>query len=1045
MCRFNKTTNSKSAYVRNVDADEGDDEDNALFLGSLEQSIKTPKNIWIISLKTMDHVIDCQIDTGAQANVMSLYQFNQIRCSSVQLTSSSTRVMTFSGEQLPVIGCSMLDCLYKDKQYSILFHVLDLKCHAVLGLDPCIKLKLINKVDEIRLACINKSNSKFSAYSKNVLDINSSKSVSCKSILENYSEVFSGLGLLKNICHLKLQTNITPTIDCPRKIPFALKDLLKEELDRMENLKVILKFEKPTEWVNSIVLVKKANGKLRVCLDPRNLNKAILRAHFVFPNIDEIKSKLSGSKYFSTLDANSGFWVIPLDDESSKLCLFITPFGRYRFLRLPFGINAAPEIFHAEMIKHFSDIDGVEIYIDDFFLHAATLEEHNIILQKVLKRAREIGLKFNKEKSKICLNEVKFIGYIFNQHGVRPDDSKVKAICEMSRPTSVSELQRFLGMVTYLGSFVKDLSVQHINLRQLLKKEVACHWTDAHEKEFNMHKTLISTVPILTFYDPNKIITLSVDASKGVVGAVISHDNSPIAYTSATLTSSQQNYAQIEKELFAILFGCIKFHQYIYGKRVIVETDHKPLVPLFTRALYKVPARLQRFMLRLQSYDLQVVYKPGKYMYTADTLSRAPLSEKTLTEFDNDLTLHCNLLISMLSVSQERLQKIKEASNNDDILSKECMTYYKIKDDLHVIDDILLKSNRIVIPSSMRKEVLKLIHEGHLGIQRCQSLAKDIVFWPNINNYIQNIVTDCETCMRHRSSQPKEPLQPHEIQPIPWYKVGTDLFEFNKQIYLLVVDYWSKYIEIENLNFGYSSQFVISKLKAIFARHGIPQIMISDNDWQIEHITSSPYLPRSNGLAERSIQTIKKLLIKCKESGTDPYVSLLHYRTISKGNLPSPSELLMSRKLRTKIPAMSENYLPKSIDYQEVEKELKNNNEKSKALYDKTSKSLKPLNKGQKVHYKKTPTSYWTPGIVINKCQEPKSYVIEDNQGNTYRRNRQHIMETKSEIVSNPTPAVNEVEETSPTEEILPSSSTTRFGRKTTPPKRFTYPRDHIK
>ncbi|XP_055911526.1 uncharacterized protein K02A2.6-like [Eupeodes corollae] len=950
MCRFNKTTNSKSAYVRNVDADEGDGEDNALFLGSLEQSIKTPKNIWIISLKTMGHVIDCQIDTGAQANVMSLYQFNQIRCSSVQLTSSSTRVMTFSGEQL--------------------------------------------------------------AYSKNVLDINSSKSVSCKSILENYSEVFSGLGLLKNKCHLKLQTNITPTIDCPRKIPFALKDLLKEELDRMENLKVILKVEEPTEWVNSIVLVKKANGKLRICLDPRNLNKAILRAHFVFPNIDEIKSKLSGSKYFSTLDANSGFWVIPLDDESSKLCTFITPFGRYRFLRLPFGINAAPEIFHAEMIKHFSDIDGVEIYIDDFFLHAATLEEHNIILQKVLQRAREIGLKFNKEKSKICLNEVKFIGYIFNQHGVRPDDSKVKAICEMSRPTSVSELQRFLGMVTYLGSFVKDLSVQNINLRQLLKKEVAWHWTDAHEKEFNMLKTLISTAPILTFYDPNKIITLSVDASKGAVGAVISHDNSPIAYASATLTSSQQNYAQIEKELFAILFGCIKFHQYIYGKRVIVETDHKPLVPLFTRALYKVPARLQRFMLRLQSYDLQVVYKPGKYMYTADTLSRAPLSEKTLTEFDNDLTLHCNLLISMLSVSQERLQKIKEASNNDDIFSKvkkyikigwpndkksvikECMPYYKIKDELHVIDDILLKSNRIVISSSMRKEVLKLIHEGHLGIQRCQGLAKDIVFWPNINNDIQNIVTDCETCMRHRSSQPKEPLQPHEIQPIPWYKVGTDLFEFNKQIYLLVVDYWSKYIEIENLNSGYSSQFVISKLKAIFARHGIPQIMISDNgppynsehfknfchDWQIEHITSSPYLPRSNGLAERSIQTIKKLLIKCKESGTDPYVSLLHYRTISKGNLPSPSELLMSRKLRTKIPAMSENYLPKSIDCQEVEKELKNNNEKSKALYDKTSKSLKPLNKGQKVHYKKTPTSYWTPGIVINKCQEPKSYIIEDNQ-----------------------------------------------------------------
>ncbi|XP_055841107.1 uncharacterized protein LOC129908549 [Episyrphus balteatus] len=819
MCRSNKT-NSKNVYVRNVDADEDNDDADELFLGCLEQSTATPKNSWVISLKTMDHVIDCQIDTGAQANVMSLTQFQQIRSSSTQLKSSSTRIMTFSGEPLPVIGCTTLECLYNNQQHWIPFHILDINCHAVLGLSSCINLKLINKVT----------------------------------------------------------ADISPSIDSPRKIPFALKDLLKEELDRMETLKVIEKVEEPTEWVNSIVLVKKANGKLRICLDPRNLNKALLRAHYVFPNIDEIKSKLSGSKFFTTLDANSGFWVIPLDDESSKLCTFITPFGRYRFLRLPFGINAAPEIFHAEMIKHFSDIDGVEIYIDDFFLHAPTLEKHNVILKKVLERARKIGLKFNKEKSKICLSEVKFVGYIFNQHGVRPDDSKVEAICKMSRPTSVSELQRFLGMVTYLGSVVKNLSVQNSNLRQLLKKEVAWHWNDVHEKEFNMLKTLISNAPILTFYDPNKTIVLSVDASKGAVGAVISHNNSPIAYASATLTSSQQNYAQIEKELFAILFGCIKFHQYIYGKRVVVETDHKPLIPLFDKALYKVPARLQRFMLRLQSYDLQVLYKPGKYMYTADTLSRAPLSEETLTEFDNDLTLHCNLLVSTLAVSREKLQEIKEATNKDEVLSK-------------------------------------------------------------------------------------------------------------------------------------------------------------------------------------------KLLMKCKESGSDPYVSLLHYRTVAKGTIPSPSELLMSRKLRTKIPSMSKNYNSKEINYKMVEKELKSKNNKSKAHYDKSSKSLEPLKEGQKVLYKQNPTSNWTSGIVTEKCQEPRSYIIEDKQGSTYRRNRQHIIDTHTDKTVDPVSELTQDTETSPQDtnyttssevnqdiELLPtdknhasSSNTTRSGRKTAPPEKFTYDKDHIK
>ena len=774
--------------------------------------------------------------------------------------------------------------------------------------------------------------------------------------------------------------------------------------------------------------------------------------------------------------------MVPLDEESSKICTFITPFGRYRFMRLPFGIKTAPEIFHAQMLKLFSDIEGLIIFIDDFFIYAESIEKHNEILNKVLKRAQDIGLKFNPDKSKICVEELKFLGFVFNRNGVRPDKSKVKAICEMPRPTSVGDLQRFLGMVNYLGSFVKDLSVKNNHLRQLLKKDVVWHWNDIHEKEFNDLKSLISNAPILTFYNPNKLITLSVDASKNAVGAVLAHDNSPIAFASATLTSSQENYAQIEKELFAILFGCTKFHQYVYGQRILVETDHKPLVPLFSKPLYQVPARLQRFMLRLQSYDLDVVYKPGKYMYTADTLSRAPLPDTILTEFDKDLDIHCNLLIANLAVSSDKLQSIKVASDKDEIISKvkeyvklgwpnnkkkvshSCMPFYKVRDELHVIDDILLKSNRIVIPSSLRPETLKLIHEGHLGVQRCQSLAKDIVFWPNINNDIQNIVTDCETCMRYRSSQQKEPLQPHEIQPIPWYKVGTDIFEFNKQTYLLVVDYWSKFIEIELLSSGYSSQFVIKKLKSIFARHGIPQIIVSDNgppyssqdfkqfcfDWNIEHTTSSPYLPRSNGLAERSIQTIKKLLIKCLETNSDPYIALLHYRTISKGNLPAPSELLMSRKLRTKLPALSQNFIPKQIDTEKYATDLKKKTEKSKIYYDKTAKNLLPLAPGQKIHYKKNPTSYWSPGIILEKCKEPKSYVIQDEEGTTYRRNRQHIMDTHTQKTSTPfqlSVTENNKKDTSPEAveiDTSPSSSRTRYGRESKAPDRFGYPKDHI-
>ena len=256
-----------------------------------------------------------------------------------------------------------------------------------------------------------------------------------------YKDLFEGLGMLQDKCTFKINPNIVPVVEPPRKIPFSLYNDLEAELSRLIKLNVVKKVTEPTEWVNSIVLVKKATGKIRLCLDPRNLNKAILRPHHSFPNIDDCKAKLKGSQYFSSLDANRGFWMIPLDEFLSKLCTFNTPFGRFRFLRLPFGINAAPEIFHSEMVKHFGDIKGVIIYIDDFLIHASTKEEHDAILSKVLERARSIGIKFNKDKCNFHLSEIKFIGHIFNKNGVKPDNDKIKSIVELPPPTNITELQ----------------------------------------------------------------------------------------------------------------------------------------------------------------------------------------------------------------------------------------------------------------------------------------------------------------------------------------------------------------------------------------------------------------------------------------------------------------------------------------------------------------------------------------------------------------------------------------------------------------------------
>lgn len=201
-------------------------------------------------------------------------------------------------------------------------------------------------------------------------------------------------------------------------MPFPLYNQLSEELNNMCLTKVIEKVTTPTEWVNSIVIVVKKNNKLRICLDPRNFNKAIKRSHYPLPTFEVIKTQLSNAKYFSTLDANSGFWMIPLDEESSNLCTFNTPFGRYKFCRLPYSLNCAHEIFHRIMSELFSGLEGVNVYVDDIIVTGSANEQHVERLEKVFNKAREVNLKFNKSKCSFGVTKVKFLGHIFNSEGV---------------------------------------------------------------------------------------------------------------------------------------------------------------------------------------------------------------------------------------------------------------------------------------------------------------------------------------------------------------------------------------------------------------------------------------------------------------------------------------------------------------------------------------------------------------------------------------------------------------------------------------------------
>ncbi|GBN77551.1 Retrovirus-related Pol polyprotein from transposon opus [Araneus ventricosus] len=303
--------------------------------------------------------------------------------------------------------------------------------------------------------------------------------------MDQYSEVFKGLGEFPGKpYHIEIKSEIKPVINAPRRVPQSLHKELEKTLNELVQLGIVSPVNKPTEWVNSLVIVEKPNGKLRICLDPRNLNKAIKREHYVIPSVDEIMSRLEGKQCFSVLDLKEGFWQVPLDKDSAELCTFNSPFGRYKFNRLPFGICSAPEVFQKKNQKLFGYIKGVEICFDDLFIAGKNKEEHDKILVEVLERAKENNIKSNSNKFQFRIEEVKYMGLLVSKDGIKADPSHVRAINEIEKPTSKNDIKRLLGMVNFLSKFIPNVSAVTSPLRVLLKKDIEFQWNhEASMKE----------------------------------------------------------------------------------------------------------------------------------------------------------------------------------------------------------------------------------------------------------------------------------------------------------------------------------------------------------------------------------------------------------------------------------------------------------------------------------------------------------------------------------------------------------------------------------
>ena len=446
-------------------------------------------------------------------------------------------------------------------------------------------------------------------------------------------------------------------------------------------------------------------------------------------------------------------------------------------------------------------------------------------------------------------------------------------------------------------------------------------------------------------------MTIQCDASSYAIGGVLLQDDLLVAYTSRALTDTEKNgYAQIEKETLAIVHCCKKFHHYIFGKVVTIESDHKPLQAIFVKPLLAAPMRLQSMMLRLEPYDLDVTYKPGKDIPMGDALSRANLPDN-----EPDVEPFTVNMIHYIAVTPSRYRSFQEATANKlyqlyqvvmkgwpdtkDELPHSVRQYWTVRDELSVSDGIIYKGMRILVPPSLRPEMLRQFHETHLGINKCKRRARAAQYWPGMGQQIEDMVRDCVLCNTYENKQPADTLRPTPTPERPWQEIASDIFEWKGDNYIVTVDYMSKFIEVDELR-DMSSASTIDVLKRQFAVHGLPEHIRSDNGpqyssrkfqefcdkYNIVHVTSSPAYPQSNGEAERAVQTVKRLWTKC----ADKHMALLDYRTTPLECGLSPAQLCMSRRPRNSLPIAKELLKPRLYNAQEIKKTLDSEKTKQK-------------------------------------------------------------------------------------------------------------------
>lgn len=739
-------------------------------------------------------------------------------------------------------------------------------------------------------------------------------------LLQEFQDIFptelpSGLPPERDVKHnIQLISDHTPPCKPPYRMAPAELEELRIQLDDLLDKGFIEPAVSP--YGSPVLFVKKKDGSRRLCVDFRALNKLTIRNRYPIPFIDDLFDALVNAKFFSKMDLNSGYHQIRIQPADRMKTAFRTRYGHFQWRVLPFGLTNAVETFQTLMQSVFKDcLDRfVIVYLDDILVYSKTAKEHLEHLRHVLGLLRDHYLYAKLTKCEFMVQTIDFLGHRISNNQLMTDPEKIVAIKNWPTPTNVKQIQSWLGITGYYRRFIRSYGEIALPLTKLIHKTATFQWTMDQQKSFEALKNALTTQPVLLLPDLSKTFTLTTDASKHSVGAVLQQDNGhglqPVAYMSKKLNEHELNYPTHEQELLAIVVALKKWRHYLLGQHFNIQTDNRSLKFLQTQPT--LSSRQARWLDVISEYDFDITHVKGKLNQAADSLSRI--------ETNN---------ISAVTVDDPLLSDIKEAYTSDpycqpiiDHVKQRAGT--KQHCDYQLVNGLLYnKDNVLLIPSAQPiiRRLLFELHDSqmnaHQGINRTINNAKQLFYWKTLTADITNYIKSCPICQQDKPSQqrPGGLLQPIKSPPIKWHTISMDFItqlpmSVNKHDAILVVV--DKFTKMAHFIPTTTSVTAPEAAKLIFDNvvrlHGLPKEIISDRDsrftstfWQslfsflnTKLKLSTSFHPQSDGQTENMNRYLEQALrhyVDINQKDWDQYltsIEIAHNNTVHTTTKFSP-------------------------------------------------------------------------------------------------------------------------------------------------------------